>query len=188
MRRLTVFNSVTLDGYFTGPNGDLGWAHENADAEWNAFTAENASGGGGELLFGRITYEMMASFWPTPAARQSMPEVAAGMNAMPKVVFSRTLDNATWSNTRLIREDPASAVRRMKRESGPDMLIFGSGTIVSQLTQAGLIDEFQIVLNPIVLGAGRTMFEGLTTPLRLKRTKSRAFGNGNMVLSYEPAR
>jgi dihydrofolate reductase len=104
------------------------------------------------------------------------------------VVFSRTLDNATWNNTRLIREDPASAVRRMKRESGPDMLIFGSGTIVSQLTQAGLIDEFQIVLNPIVLGAGRTMFEGLTTPLRLKRTKSRAFGNGNTVLSYEPAR
>lgn len=187
MRRLTVFNSVTLDGYFTGTNGDLSWAHKNADAEWNAFTAENASGGGGELLFGRITYEMMASFWPTPAAEQSQPEVAAGMNAMPKVVFSRTLKDASWSNTKLVKDDPVSAVRRMKSERGDDLLIFGSGTIVSQLTQARLIDEYQIVLVPIILGAGRTMFEGLKKPLNLKRTKSRAFGNGNMVLSYEPA-
>jgi dihydrofolate reductase len=188
MRRLVVFNHVTLDGYFTGTNGDLSWAHKNADAEWNAFTAENASGGGGgELLFGRITYEMMASFWPTPAAQQSQPEVAAGMNAMPKVVFSRTLKKASWNNTKLVKDDLVSAVRKMKSEPGKDLLIFGSGSIVSQLAQARLIDEYQIVLNPIILGAGRTMFEGLKKPINLKRTKSRAFGNGNMVLSYEPA-
>jgi dihydrofolate reductase len=186
MRRLVVFNHVTLDGYFTGANGDLSWAHQNADAEWNAFTAENASGGGGELLFGRITYEMMASFWPTPAAQQSQPEVAAGMNAMPKVVFSRTLTKASWNNTKLVKDDPASAVRKMKKEPGKDMLIFGSGTIISQLAQAGLIDEYQIVLNPTVLGAGRTMFEGVKEPLSMKRTKTRAFKNGNMLLYYEP--
>ncbi|MFL5606068.1 MAG: dihydrofolate reductase family protein, partial [Gemmatimonadaceae bacterium] len=86
MRRLTVFNNVSLDGYFTDAKGDMSWAHNN-DPEWNAFAAENASGGGA-LLLGRITYDLMASFWPTPRAMQAMPEVAKGMNRMPKVVFS----------------------------------------------------------------------------------------------------
>jgi len=87
-----VFNSVTLDGYFTDKNSDMSWAHKN-DPEWNAFVADNAKGGG-TLLFGRITYELMASFWPTPAAMQMMPDVAKGMNSLPKVVFSRTLDKS----------------------------------------------------------------------------------------------
>jgi dihydrofolate reductase len=152
------------------------------DPEWQAFVAENASGGG-ELLFGRVTYELMASYWPTPAA-QSNPIIAERMNSLPKVVFSKTLDKASWSNTRLVKGDLATEVRKLKEEPGPNMVIMGSGSIVAQLAEAGLIDEYQIVLNPIILGHGRTLFEGVKTRLPLQVTKSRIFGNGNAVLVY----
>ena len=185
MRRLVVFNHVSLDGYFVDAHGDMSWAHAG-DAEWNAFVEENASGGG-ELLFGRITYELMASYWPTPLARENDPVVAERMNDLPKVVFSRTMDHPLWNNTRLVKGDIAAEVRKLKNEPGPDMVIFGSGIVVSQLAQAGLIDEYQIVVNPIVLGAGRTMFEGIAEKLSLKLTKARTFGNGNVLLCYEPA-
>jgi len=184
MRKLFVFNNVTLDGYFTDANGDMSWAHKN-DPEWNAFAADNAKGGG-TLLFGRITYELMASFWPTPAAMESMPEVAEGMNNLPKVVFSRTLDKAEWNNTKLVKSGLVEEVRKMKSEAGEDMVILGSGSIVSQLSENGLIDEYQMVVSPIVLGKGRTMFDGVRKRLPMKRTKLRAFENGNVLLCYEP--
>jgi len=184
MRRLSAFEQVSVDGFFTDARGDMSWAHKQ-DPEWNEFAASNAKGGGA-LLFGRVTYEMMASFWPTAAARQMNAAVAEGMNKMPKVVFSRTLAKASWSNTTLMKGDPAAAVREMKGETGPDMVVLGSGSIVSQLAQAGLIDEYQIVVDPIVLGKGRTLFEGVKDKIALKRTRTRAFGNGNVVLYYEP--
>jgi dihydrofolate reductase len=185
VRKLVVYNSVSLDGYFTDTNGDMSWAHK-ADPEWQAFVSKNASGGG-ELVFGRVTYELMASFWPTPLAARSNPIVAERMNGIPKVLFSRTLDKASWSNTRLISGDLAAEARKLKEELGPNLVIMGSGSIVAQLAEAGLIDEYQIVLNPVVLGKGRTLFDGVKTRLQLKLTNSRAFGNGNVVLSYEPA-
>jgi len=185
MSKLIVFNSVTVDGYFTDKNGDMSWAHKD-DPEWNAFVAGNAKGEG-ILLFGRVTYELMVSFWPTPMAMELMPDVAKGMNNLPKVVFSRTLDQATWQNTRLVKSGLVEEVRRMKNESG-DMVILGSGTIVSQLSEHRLIDEYQIVVIPIVLGQGRTMFDGMKERLMLKRTKTRDFENGNVLLSYEPLR
>ncbi len=186
MQRLIAFTQVTLDGYFTGRNGDLSWAHEELqDAEWNAFVAENASGGG-TLLFGRNTYELMVRYWPTPAAHENDPVVAERMNRAPKVVFSRTLDKPSWSNTRLLKGDLATEVRKLKQEPGEGMAILGSGSIVSQLAQVGLIDEYQIVIKPVALGEGRTMFEGIKQKLGLKLTKTRAFANGNVLLSYEP--
>jgi len=186
MRRLISFTQVTLDGYFTGRNGDLSWAHEGQqDAEWNALVAENASGGG-VLLFGRMTYELMVSYWPTPAALANDPVVAERMNNLPKVVFSRTLDRASWSNTRLVKGDLAAEVRMMKQEAGEGMAILGSGSIVSQLAQAGLIDEYQIVVKPVALGEGRTMFDGIRQKLALRLMSTRAFSNGNVLLSYEP--
>ena len=184
MRKLSVFNNVTLDGYFTDSHGDMSWAHKH-DPEWNSFTAENASGGG-VLLFGRITYDLMASFWPTKQALEMMPTVAEQMNNLPKVVFSRTMDKPSWKNTRLVKNNIAAEVRTMKDESGPDMVIMGSGTIVSQLTQGGLIDEYQIVVHPLILGSGRTMFEGIKDKVALKRTRSRTFDNGNVFVCYEP--
>jgi dihydrofolate reductase len=185
MRKLIVFNHVSLDGYFTDAKGDMSFArNDNQDAEWDAFVASNANGGG-TLLFGRITYELMASFWPTPFAAESMPLVAQQMNNLPKVVFSRTLDKASWNNTKLVKGDMTGEIRRMKQEPGEDMVIFGSGSLVSQLAQAGLIDEYQIVVDPVALGQGRTMFDGIKEKLPLKLTKTRTFGNGNVLLCYE---
>jgi dihydrofolate reductase len=185
VQKLIVFNNVTLDGYFTGEHGDLAWAHTGGDdAEYNAFIGENAKGGG-VLLFGRITYEMMASYWPTPAAMKANPAVAEGMNRSEKVVFSRTIDKSSWSNTRVVKGDIASEVRKMKQESGPGIAILGSGSIVSQLAPEGLIDEYQLVVNPVALGKGRTMFDSVREKLNLKLGKMRAFRNGKVFLSYE---
>jgi dihydrofolate reductase len=184
--KVITFNNVTLDGYFTDKNGDMSWAHQpTIDAEWQAFVEANSKGGG-VLLFGRITYELMVSYWPTPIAALQNPVVAEQMNSRAKVVFSRTLDKAAWNNTKLIKGDLASEVRKLKKEPGPDMVILGSGSIVSQLAEEGLIDEYQIVVQPVVLGKGRTLFDTVKNKVTLKLAKSRTFGNGNVFLCYEP--
>jgi dihydrofolate reductase len=182
LQKLLVFNQVTLDGYFSGPNGDLSWAHKQ-DPEWDKFVADNAKGGG-TLLFGRVTYEMMVAFWPTPEAMKAFPKVAEGMNKSQKVVFSRTLDKVSWQNTKLVKNGMADEVRKMKGQPGQGMTILGSGKVVSQLASEGLIDEYQIVVNPIALGKGRTMFEGVKAPVNLTRTSTREFKNGNILTVY----
>jgi dihydrofolate reductase len=185
MRTLQVFDTISLDGFFTDASGDMSWAHRN-DPEWLAFVAGNA-GGEGALLFGRVNYDQMAGFWPTPQAAQMMPEVAAGMNAMPKYVVSRSMRTAAWRNTTVISGDLAAEIRALKAQDGPNLVILGSGSIVSQLTEARLIDEYQLVVTPTVLGRGRPLFETVTSRLALTLTRSRAFGNGNVVLWYRPA-
>jgi dihydrofolate reductase len=185
MRAIRVFENVSLDGFFTDENGDMSWAHRH-DEEWTAFTSGNA-GGEAELLFGRVTYEMMAAFWPTAEAARMLPEVAAGMNRMKKFVASRTLKDARWQGTTLLNGDVVAEARRLKEKTGPDLLILGSGSIVSQLTEARLIDHYQIVLSPIVLGRGRTLFETVTVKRPLQLVSSRQFKNGNVVLTYAPA-
>jgi dihydrofolate reductase len=182
MRKIHVFEQVSLDGFFTDEKNDMSWAHKH-DEEWNAFTSNNASGEA-ELLFGRITYEMMVKFWPTAEAARMLPEVAAGMNRMRKFVVSRTLNEVTWQNTTLLKGELVSEVTRLKQQSGPDLVIMGSGSIVSQLADARLIDEYQIALNPIVLGHGRTPFETVKGKLPLELTSTRRFKNGNVVLTY----
>src|SRR5262249_37780380 len=122
---------VSLDGYFVDAKGDMSWAHKT-DEEWTKFASSNASGNG-VLLFGRVTYEMMASYWPSPMALKNSPAVAKGMNEMPKIVFSRTLGGVSWNNTTLLKGELAAEVRRLKGEAGPDMVILGSGRIVSPL-------------------------------------------------------
>ena len=182
MRKLGMFMQLSLDGYFADSKSDMSWAHKQDD-EWNAFAAENASGGGA-LLFGRVTYDMMASFWPTPAAAQTMPAVAERMNALPKYVASRTMDKASWSNTTVLKGDLVAEVRKLKQQAGPDIAILGSGSIVAQLAEAGLIDAYQLVINPIALGAGKSIFAGVKRKLNLRVTDSRRFKNGNVVLTY----
>lgn len=185
MRKLSVYNTISLDGYFVDAHNDMNWAHRN-DPEWNEFVAGNASGGG-MLVLGRVTYDMMAGFWPTPFAIDNMPAVASRMNAMPKLVCSRTMTSAAWQNTRIVRDDIAAEIGAIKATSGEVMTILGSGSIVAQLAAAGLIDEYQLVLSPVALGGGRTLFAGLPAHLPLKRTGVRAFGNGNVVVTYTPA-
>ena len=186
MRKLVVFNHVSLDGYFVDRNGDMSWAKaDHQDPEWNEFVEGNASGGG-VLVFGRVTYDLMSSFWPTPVATEMMPKVAERMNNLPKVVFSRTLQKASWNKTQLVSGDMLAEMRSMKKGPGEDMTILGSGSIIAQMAPEGLIDEYQIVVNPIVLGKGRTLFDGVARNLSLKLMTARAFRNGNVLLGYEP--
>lgn len=184
MRRLGVFESISLDGYFTDAGNDMSWAHDGSDdPEFTRFTAGNAKGGGA-LVFGRVTYELMASFWPTPQAAQAMPEVAERMNSGRKFVFSRSLEQAGWNNSMVLNGDPAEEMRRLKQESDVDLVVLGSGSIVAQLAQARLVDSYMFVICPVVLGAGRTVFEGVTARPALKLEQSRSFRNGKTYLAY----
>ena len=180
MRKLRVFESISADGYFTDANGDVSWAHSGReDAEFADWVSANASSGG-DLLFGRKTYEMMESFWPTPMAAQQMPAVAKGMNAAVKHVASSTIQ-PTWNNTRLLRGNLVEAVRALKASDGKGVTVLGSGSVVAQLGEANLIDEYQFVMIPVALGGGRTVF---TKGRTLRLVDQRAFRCGNVVVTY----
>lgn len=180
MRKLSVFESISVDGYFTDTQGDMSWAHAGReDAEFGAWVGQNASSGG-ELLFGRKTYQMMEAFWPTPAAAQQMPAVAAGMNAAKKYVVSRTI-RPTWNNTHLIEGDLLAAVLKLKAAAGPDITVLGSGSVAAALGEAGLVDVYQLVIVPVALGGGRTVF---TKARALRLVDQRAFRCGNVVVTY----
>lgn len=181
MRKLKVFNLITLDGYFAGPGGDISW--HNVDEEFRELANKNANSGA-TLLFGRLTYQMMAAYWPSEAGRRDDPAVARGMCAAEKIVFSRTLKKAGWENTRLVRRGLLAEVRRLKSGSGKPLVVLGSGTIVAQLAEAGLVDEYQLLLVPVALGGGRTLFEGIKRRLELKLAATRVFKNGNVLLTY----
>jgi len=184
MPRVNMFNNISLDGYFVDANGDMSWAHAGRDdPEMGEFTSKNAQGGGA-LVFGRITYELMKAFWPTPMAAQMMPEVAKGMNAARKYVFSRSLKDSDWANTVILNDDPAQEMARLKDGGDKGLTILGSGSIVKQLTAAGFIDDFQFMVNPVVLGAGRTLFDGVSGRPSLTLENSRTFKNGNVFLHY----
>lgn len=187
---LTVFDSVSLDGYFTDADGDMRWAYEvPSDPEYDAFVAANARGGasgGSAILFGRVTYEMMASYWPTPQAAQDLPDVAAAMNRMTKYVVSRSLREVTWQGARLVKGDLVTEVRRLKAEA--DLVVMGSGSLVAPLADAGLVDELHLVVLPVTLGRGRTLFAGTRERHRWTLTDSRAFKNGKVSVRYRPLR
>ena len=188
MGRILVFNSITLDGYFADLHGDIRWAYNPVeDNEWIGFVNGNASGEG-ILLFGRITFEMMKSYWPTPAAKRDMPVVADRMNSAQKIVFSGTLKSPGWDNTRIISTNITDEVRTLKTGPHGDMVILGSGSIVAQLTEERLVDEYQFVVTPNVLGSGKSMFAGVTKAVALRHVGTRTFKNGNVVLTYQLAK
>jgi dihydrofolate reductase len=183
MRMLNVFNFLSLNGFYKGVNGDIGWhRHGEEEAE---FSREGA-GSGSTLLFGRVTYEMMAGFWPSEQARQMDAAVAAGMNATEKIVFSRTLETAAWNNTRVVSGDIVAEVRRMKASPGKGMTILGSGSIVTQFAAAGLIDQFQFMIDAVAIGAGTPVLQGIPAPIKLKLTGTRTFKSGSVLLTYVP--
>ena len=184
MGRLTVFNFTTLNGFFKGPNEDISW-HKHGDEEAK-FSEENANRDG-IILFGRVTYEMMASFWPTLMAKEQFPKVAEGMNSCEKIVFSRTLKKAEWNNTRIISGDLEKEVKQLKKESAKEMPVLGSGTIVTQLADLGLVDEYQVMIDPVAIGQGTPIFQGIKKQLDLKLTNTRTFNSGIMLLCYTPA-
>jgi dihydrofolate reductase len=181
MRKLIMFNMVSLDGYFEAPGRDITW--HKTDEEFNSFAIEQVNNID-TIIFGRVTYELMVSYWPTAAASKDDTAVAALMNAKPKIVVSTTLKAAEWNNTRLIKRNVEEEMKGLKQREGSDLIIFGSGELCSSLTRAGLIDEYRIIICPLVLGAGTPLFRD-SVSLSLK--SSRAFKNGNILLTYVQA-
>ena len=180
MRKLRVFESISIEGYFTDAAGEMSWAHAGReDTEFADWVSGNASSGG-ELLFGRKTYQMMEGFWPTPIAARQMPNVAKGMNAARKYVASRTIE-PTWNNTHLLKGELIKVVRDLKSSDGPDITVLGSGSVAAQLGEARLVDEYQFVIIPVALGGGRTVF---TKGCKLRLLEQRAFRCGNVVVTY----
>jgi dihydrofolate reductase len=183
MRRLFSFNMVTLDGFFEGPDHDINW--HTVDAEFNEFAIEQTSAVDA-LLFGRVTYQLMANYWPTPAAIENDPVVAGLMNRLPKIVFSRTLEKAEWNNTRLVKDHVAEETLKLKQQPGKDLALFGSANLMATLMQLDLIDEHRIMVSPVILGSGNPLFKNTQDKLNLKLIRTRIFGNGNVLLCYQP--
>ena len=183
MRKVFLFMMVTLDGFFEGPNQEIDW--HNVDEEFNEFAIEQLNELD-TLLFGRVTYEGMASYWPTPFAQEDDPIVAGKMNDVPKIVFSTTLDKAEWNNSRLVKEHIAEEISKLKQQQGRDLAIFGSSNLTASLLEMGLVDELRIMVNPIVLGKGTTLFKGIHDKVNLKLLKTRTFRSGNVLLYYQP--
>jgi dihydrofolate reductase len=182
-RELFVFNMVTLDGFFAGPNGEIDW--HNTDDEFGAFANSQMSEIGG-LVFGRRTYELMAGYWPTADAVRDEPVVAAAMNDLPKLVFSRSLQRVDWSNSRIAKgvED----LTALKGQPGRDLAVFGSADLLETLIPLGVVDEYRLMITPLVLGEGKPLFKDARQRLDLEFTQSRTFRNGNVLLSYRPRR
>ena len=182
MRKLIMWNLQTLDGCFEGARAwDLGF-HDTAWGEELQQLSIDQTKEVGTVLYGRATYQGMAEYWSTATGT-----TADFMNRVPKVVFSRTLDAATWNNTRLVRDDAAAEVARLKQESGKDLFVFGSAKLCDSLRRSGLFDEYRICIAPIVLGNGAPLFKPGTDVSRLKLLDSRALATGAVILRYAPA-
>jgi dihydrofolate reductase len=185
MRKVLFFMLTSLDGFFEGANHDIYW--HNVDAEFNEFAIEQLHSVD-TLLFGRVTYEMMASYWPTPDVKTNDPVVAGLMNSTPKIVFSKTLKKADWENTKLIRNNFVEEMTKLKQQPGKDMIIFGSSDLAVTFIEHGLLDEMRVMVNPLVLGDGKSLLKGIKGKLDLKLIKTRIFKNGNVLLYYESKR
>jgi dihydrofolate reductase len=178
MANLITFNLVSLDGFFEGPDHTIDW--HNVDDDFNVFAAEQLDRLGG-LLFGRVTYELMASYWPTASTDDPVTE---RMNALPKFVASRTLRSVDWHNSRLLGSDLAGEIRTLKQSTDGDIAIFGSGRLIASLMPLGLIDVHGIMVNPVILGRGTPLFEGVQDRSDLTLIDARPFVSGNVLLRY----
>lgn len=177
-----MFNLVTLDGYFEGSQKwDLAW--HNVDQEFDKFSVDQLSDAGG-LIFGRVTYEGMASFWQSAVALEIDPVAARLMNALPKYVFSKTLKSVAWENTNLVSGDAVDELQRLKAEPGKDLFVFGSADLSFTFIKNHLIDEYRLMVNPIILGMGVPLFKTNGEPNKLKLIQTRSFENGNVLLYY----
>lgn len=190
MRKVIVSMNLTLDGYMAGRNCELDW-HFNY---WNEEMAEHACHQLSKIdtiLLGRVTYQAMAQYWPYQAFNLSFPRehiaFADMMNSHLKIVFSKTLQGATWNNSRLVKKDFRSEISRLKKQPGKDIIIYGSGRLVSSLMQSGLIDEYELWVHPLLLGEGKSLFHNLQSVHTLKLLKTRAFDSGVVILYYGAA-
>jgi dihydrofolate reductase len=185
MRKLVVSEWVSLDGYTSGPDNDMSFVGESFDAEMAQYE-DDAVNRGDTLVLGRVTYESFAGSWPNvpdnPNVSDEEKAYARKLNAMRKIVFSKSLSTADWNNSVLVRDIDAAEIQRLKQADGKDLLIYGSASLIQQLTALGLIDEYQLLVMPVALGGGKALFRE-RTPLKL--VSSRAFGSGVVLCTYE---
>jgi dihydrofolate reductase len=188
MRKLIAFTIVSVDGYFAGPNGEIDWfkgEHSDEEKEFSDEVSKKA----GLLLFGRTTYEMMKSFWPTPDGMRSDPVMAEVMNRTPKIVFSETMkpekDGPVWKDVRVLHDIDPEEIVSLKKHGEGGITILGSGTIVQQMERLGLIDEYQLMVVPVILGTGKYLFKDVKR-LNLELIGTKVFRNGRVLLTYRP--
>jgi dihydrofolate reductase len=184
MKRIVVFNRITLDGFFAGPNGELfEWAVPDLELDQGAHEGNRVD----TAIFGRVTYQMFESHWPNvfsdPNSSEADIATAQQLTAMTKIVFSTTLTEVTWENTQLFHGNLVKEVKNLKQGDGESIIIFGSGSIVQQLTAESLVDEFVLILTPVILGMGKPLFEGVPQ-VKLNLLEERSYSSGNILLRY----
>ena len=183
MRKLISFMVITADGFTEGPEGEFDWP--NVDEGFNEFAVSQIHDLGA-LLFGRVTYEGMASYWPTPQALEDDPVVTDLMNRVPKYVFSHTLSSADWANTTLVSGEAGPAVAKLKQEDGYDLAVVGSAKFTASLIEQGLVDELRVMVNPVLLGGGVSLYSAITQRVPLTLLRTTVFPSGNVLLVYRP--
>ncbi|MBV8716351.1 MAG: dihydrofolate reductase [Chloroflexi bacterium] len=189
MRKIVLTEWVSLDGFTAGPNNDMSYVGDSFDADMGEYESTILNTGD-TLLLGRLTYESFAGSWPhvpdDPTRSEPEKDYARSLNAMRKIVVSSSLASADWSGSEIIRSLDPAYLQQLKRQDGKNILIYGSASIVQQLTGLGLIDEYQILVHPIVLGGGKALFANVTEAKRLELVSSRQFASGVMLLTYRP--
>jgi len=185
MRKIIASEFVSADGYMVGKNEDMSWVFKSFNDEMGKY-AGDLMASMDTVLFGRVTYEIMANAWPNMTEEQSPG--SDKMNSVQKVVVSRTLGKAPWGNyepARIIRDNFEEQIKELKQEAGKkNIVIYGSGNLVSNLTKFGLIDEYQLLVHPVLLGSGKQLFGSLELPIDLKLLRTQTFSNGVIVLYY----
>jgi dihydrofolate reductase len=190
MRKVIVSMWVTLDGCIAGPNGEMDWVAQHFDEAMGKYEDDLVSAAD-TLLLGRVTYESFAGSWPrvpdNPSASEGEKVYARKLNAMRKIVFSKTLEKVEWNNSTLMQEVLAEEIEHLKQQPGKDIVVYGSASIVQTLTNLGLIDEYQLLVYPVVLGSGKPLFKNITARVNLNLIKTEAPGSGVVRLYYQPA-
>jgi dihydrofolate reductase len=191
MRKIITTTWVTLDGFIAGPNGEMDWIGELYDDAMSTYE-NNLVSEADTLLLGRVTYQSFAGSWPyvpdNPNASEDEKAYARQLNAMRKLVFSRTLESVEWNNSTLLKEVVPEEIEQLKHEPGRDIVIYGSASLVRTLTNVGLIDEYQILVHPVILGSGKPLFQDIQHQVKLKLVNTKTHPSGVVVLSYQPER
>jgi dihydrofolate reductase len=187
MRKIIVTMWVTLDGFIAGSNGEMNWIMvDQAMGQYEDDLVSSAD----TLILGRVTYQSFAGSWPhvpeNPSVSEGEKEYARKLNSMRKIVFSKSLEKAEWNNSQLVKEVIPEEIAKMKQEPGKDILIYGSASIVQTFTNLGLIDEYQLLVHPVVLGSGKPLFKGIAKPVHLKLLETKSFQSGVVGLYYAP--